>query len=475
MDEEIQTAAAAEKLLNSRIATRRGKLGVCTRKMNEIKALLTEGGIVEEVDDCMSSLLFYIHDFKSVHKAVQELLSEEEKENDHVDWFEVRMMNFDYFIKEVEIWKKEQQSQLTAVEPKDSISNISSVSVKSKSSKASSAAKIAAAEKAALEARAKTLPDIQALQMEEAIIKSKIERAELRTQMAEADAKIKVLTNNAESQGDVMNDYYDANMEDNVEPTFVDASAIEFAPVTAVPKTPLQRAVSHVHRSSRVAAAASPSRSSRVAAATSPSSPQLEVSDSSNRGLSLMAQRQKEMTDLMIKQEHFSLLPKREVPVFDGDPLSYQSFFHAFKYLIEDKTSSSQDRLYFLEQFTAGQARDLVRSCLHMEAHRGYTEAQQLLKKHFGNEMKIANAYIEKALNWTAIKADDGKSLHAYALYLRECYNVMQDLEYMDELDVVSNLKLIVSKLPYKLRERWRTVTFESFKERILVLDLEIL
>lgn len=170
-------------------------------------------------------------------------------------------------------------------------------------------------------------------------------------------------------------------------------------------------------------------RSSRVAVAASSSSPQLEVSNGSHKGLSLMVQRQKEMTDLMIMQQHLSLLPKREVPVFDGDPLSYQSFFHAFKYLIEDKTSSSQDRLYFLEQFTAGQARDLVRSCLHMEAGRGYTEAQQFLKKHFGNEMKIANAYIEKALNWTAIKTDDGKSLHAYALYLRECCNVMQDLE----------------------------------------------
>ena len=70
-----------------------------------------------------------------------------------------------------------------------------------------------------------------------------------------------------------------------------------------------------------------------------------------------------------------SLLSKREVPVFKGDPLSYQPFRHAFKNLIEDKTSSSQDRLYYLEQFTAGQARDLVRSCMHMEARRGYPEA----------------------------------------------------------------------------------------------------
>lgn len=48
--------------------------------MNEIKALLAESGNVEEVNDCMSTLLFFIHDFKSVHKVVEELLAEEEKE-----------------------------------------------------------------------------------------------------------------------------------------------------------------------------------------------------------------------------------------------------------------------------------------------------------------------------------------------------------------------------------------------------------
>lgn len=90
----------------------------------------------------------------------------------------------------------------------------------------------------------------------------------------------------------------------------------------------------------------------------------------------------------------------------------------------------------------------------------------QLLEKHFGDEMKIAYAYLDKALNWTAIKTDDGKALQAYSLYLRKCHNAMQDLEYMDDLDVTSTLKLIVSKLPYKLRERWRSRAYEEFHKR---------
>ncbi|KAK0154050.1 hypothetical protein N1851_003872 [Merluccius polli] len=249
-----------------------------------------------------------------------------------------------------------------------------------------------------------------------------------------------------------MNEYYEEASKP-VGPTFTETSALEFIQVAAVPKTPLQRAVGHFHSSSQ--------------RATNASSPQLEIHETSasHDNLGTLVQTQKEIADLVIMQQNLSLLPKREVPVYDGNPLSYQYFMHAFKYLIEDKTNSCQDRLYFLEQFTSGQAKDLVRSCLHMDARRGYSEAMQLLKKHFGNEMKIANAYLDKALNWTVIKADDGKSLHAYALYLKECCNAMQDLEYMDELDVTSNLKLIVSKLPYKLRERWRTRAYEAFQK----------
>lgn len=68
---------------------------------------------------------------------------------------------------------------------------------------------------------------------------------------------------------------------------------------------------------------------------------------------------------------------------------------------------------------------------------------------------------MEKSLNWNPVKADDGKALYSYALYLRGCYNTMQDLEYMEELNLPFNLKLNVSKLPYNLRERWRSSAFD--------------
>ncbi|KAJ0005631.1 hypothetical protein NQD34_015525 [Periophthalmus magnuspinnatus] len=92
-----------------------------------------------------------------------------------------------------------------------------------------------------------------------------------------------------------------------------------------------------------------------------------------------------------------------------------------------------------------------------MDPTHGYNEAKKLLEEHFGNAYKISVAYINKALNWPTIKSDDGESLHTFGLYLTGCCNAMIDVEYMEELDNTANMRAIVAKLPYKLRERWRT------------------
>lgn len=50
--------------------------------------------------------------------------------------------------------------------------------------------------------------------------------------------------------------------------------------------------------------------------------------------------------------------------------------------------------MYYLERYTRGCPRDLVQSCLHMSAERGFETAKALLQEHFGNETKISAAYI---------------------------------------------------------------------------------
>lgn len=73
--------------------------------------------------------------------------------------------------------------------------------------------------------------------------------------------------------------------------------------------------------------------------------------------------------------------------------------------------------------------------------------------------MKIGAAYMEKALSWPSSKAEDVGSLQAHMVFLRGCCNMMESLQYMADMNVPSNLKQLVMKLPYKLRERWKAAT----------------
>ena len=121
--------------------------------------------------------------------------------------------------------------------------------------------------------------------------------------------------------------------------------------------------------------------------------------------LETMLRLQEQQNDLNIQQNEimkgFSLqqqkstLPQQRVPVFEGNPMEYNNFIRAFENIIEAKVANASERLYYLEQFTAGQARELVKSCYHIPSDRGYQEARALLKRNYGNEYKITAAYMD--------------------------------------------------------------------------------
>jgi len=169
---------------------------------------------------------------------------------------------------------------------------------------------------------------------------------------------------------------------------------------------------------------------------------------------------------MLVHQQNLSSLPNREMQVFDGDPVLYHAFMTAFESNIEEKTGDATDCLHFLEQYTRGQPRELVRSCQQMAADRGYHKAKALLEQHLGNEQRIASSYLDKALIWTVIKPEDVKALQAYALFLRGCCNAMDEIQWMSELDMAANMRTVLNKLSYKLRDEWRTVACDIQERR---------
>ena len=159
---------------------------------------------------------------------------------------------------------------------------------------------------------------------------------------------------------------------------------------------------------------------------------------------------------MLTANQNKSRLPQSLVPTFDGNPLEYHTFVRSFESLIESRTSISTERLYYLEQYTSGDVKELIRSCHHLPPDEGYREACRLMKKKFGDEFRIASAYESKALNWPPIKPEDGTALSRFSIYLASCRNAMKGSQYSSKFDQPDKIQRLVLKLPYNMRERWR-------------------
>ena len=96
--------------------------------------------------------------------------------------------------------------------------------------------------------------------------------------------------------------------------------------------------------------------------------------------------------------------------------MSYPASIAAFETLIESKVDNSTDCLYFLDQYTSGKAKELIKGCLQMKGEDSHIESRQLLKKHF-DLYKIASAYTAKLSSWPAVRPNDGTVLQEFSCY----------------------------------------------------------
>ena len=174
-------------------------------------------------------------------------------------------------------------------------------------------------------------------------------------------------------------------------------------------------------------------------------------------------------TDLLRGQEHLKM-PAKELSVFDGtDITKFKTFMLKFERIIEDKCSTDEDRLIYLEQYTAGKAKQLVQSCSHHNATLAFYKAKGLLNEEYANVHKIAACYIEKLHNWPPIKPDDSEGLSAFSLFLIDCNNYLENMSENCSIGSHHEIMNVIMKLPYKYRERWRRHTYNLSRNHLSI------
>lgn len=444
------TEKGLQDRLQRQISSRRVKLSQVTAKLNKISALIANSDDPDTVDEHLNEFAKLMNDFVQSNENVLQLLSEEEKDADQAYWYQPKWEKISNFMMDAEKWTIDaRQQQQDNVGPDDSASSTggsrgkrlgscasgagSSRCGSTASSSSSSARRKEQAERAFLIAKAEKLKEKQALEMEELQLKARKEQLEIETQIAASTAKINVLKEYENSE--------------TTSVTYRDADS-----VTDVQQSSLPPVVTNEQSNTHF---------SRPQYQVKQEFPTQKVEMDTKVDLCEVMLKQNYITEMLVQQQRLTNLPQRDVPVFSGDPLEFRPFLRAFEHTISSKTDNDSDKMYYLEQFTRGEPKDLVRSCQHMSPKKGYHEAIKLLNYHYGNEIKIAAAYLNKAVNWPQVKADDAKALHSYSLFLTSCNNAMQDVNHLEELDNPTNLRVIVSKLPYKMRERWRVSAFD--------------
>ena len=145
--------------------------------------------------------------------------------------------------------------------------------------------------------------------------------------------------------------------------------------------------------------------------------------------------------------------PKIDLPTFRGDPMQYHTFMRAFDDNVERVISDPSSKLARLVQLCTGEAARVVQGCTLMPPERGYIRARQLLKNRFGDEFVVAELWGQRLFN-----AGTRMSLREFADELRACYESLDALDALGELQTQSNLSEIVKKLPAYLQNKWREV-----------------
>ena len=161
-------------------------------------------------------------------------------------------------------------------------------------------------------------------------------------------------------------------------------------------------------------------------------------------------------------------LPHVTPDIFTGDSLKYKMFITLFDMTVDSKISSPKEKLAILIEYTSGEPKNLIETCLYQSAESGYRRARELLEKHYGNPIQIANAHMEKLTSWPKIHDNDSKKIREFYVYLVKCQGCLTDEEYVHELNTSSLLQALCSKLQERLQRQWamQVFTIKSTKSR---------
>jgi hypothetical protein len=159
----------------------------------------------------------------------------------------------------------------------------------------------------------------------------------------------------------------------------------------------------------------------------------------------------------LVSIQRESALPAAHLDTFDGsNVLEFPSFMKNFKLVVEDNTHDATRRLEMLLKYTYGEAKALIKDFTLIEPQvEAYKRAVALLTRDYGHPALLAEAYRTEAQEYPRVPSGDKEKLKKYATFITNCYTAKMGNDVMTSMDSHDFLRLLASKLPVPIQQRW--------------------
>lgn len=161
------------------------------------------------------------------------------------------------------------------------------------------------------------------------------------------------------------------------------------------------------------------------------------------------------LADLMTKRHSDEQLPLAEPEAFSGDLFHYPSWKKSFDMIVERRTDSPSQLIYYLGRYTTREAKEAIRGLLALDSEHAYREARKILSDRFGNPFLVANAYCKRINEWPKIQPNEGTSLRKFSDFLLHCQSAMKEIKYLKALNDPEENQKMLPNLPRHLAECW--------------------
>ena len=148
------------------------------------------------------------------------------------------------------------------------------------------------------------------------------------------------------------------------------------------------------------------------------------------------------------------ILPRVQIPNFDGSPTLWVEFVTKFRDLIHNQAYlTDTQKTTYLMQHLRGEAKRSVQG--YANDTRGYFLSLKRMKFLFGQKAKIAEATLMKVTQGKVIQWDDKDGLLEFFYSIGGCLITLRQLNYASDLYSSDTLRQAVRRLPGNLHMRW--------------------